>query len=609
MSTRHRWFAVYLALAVCLPSPNLPAKPPTAADSATGPVGLRDLIVLALQNDPELVALRLNIPIEEARKRAAWQWRDPEIRIGHSKDDNIQLDQPYYRSGSIRETINGDLNRTETGGRNGTTNETGSSQEIRETYYREKVIPGAHSDRIIRQESQNRFTNSSSTSAAQGFDPTTQTRSDTETFHTTTDETRYDSRDRFARDETTSIKARFWIPNPWEMRQRVKRAAREVELASYQVTQAERQVILRVRGEYEKLQYLYKKLEASRKKIPVIRAHIAREKELLGAGGEFTIDQSRFENIDIPTIEIEILTAEMELETAKRQLAMSVGLNDGSRIRLTDTLLRSTINLHSTDLDYLTRMAFAFRGEVGILKHEQAIAESELALVKSKNIPFFSFVEAAYAKDSTGRFHTNDNYGVQFGVILPLFSWLSKDEKVVEARIESFYGSLEANQKNIANEVAEAFRDVKSKAKFRDDIGAAVAKQKAVLEASATSLDGSPDLAAKERLRYRIESIRSESYEHILNADRLYNQSLIRLEQALGADLDQVFSFKFESPSGGPAAEVTAAAAAAEVPAYLSGVPKAQLVGKSADTTEPEKAARRGIFTRPVKGFPKFKNK
>ena len=648
MSTRHRWLAVYLTLTVCLSFSIFPSKLPATAVNAGGSVGLRELIELALQNDPELVALRLNLPVEEARKRAAWEWRDPEIRFGWGTDDNVQLEQPYTRSGVSRESIDGrsdsrdsstssdqrrsDDRSSSSNNERSSSSETGSSAETRAVRYSEKVIPGANFDRIIRRESERRSSNSRSdtrsntntTKTEPGLNPTNEIRSETgnesraesEKFHSSTQEKRYDSRDPFAKDESTSVRARIWLPNPFEMKQRVKRAAKEIDLATFRVREAERNVILTVREDYEELQYLHKKLQASRAKIPVIKAHLAREEALLGGGGEFTIDQSRFENIEIPTLEIDILNGELELENAKRDLAARVGLSDGSRIRLTDPLLRSTIQLQGTDLEYLTRMAFAFRGELGFLQHERAIAESDLAVLKSKRIPTIRYLEAAYGRNETGGYHTKDEYGIQLGVILPLFSWISKDEKVVEAQIEAYYGSLKSNQTNIANEVAEAFRSVKESAKHRNRVEAAVAKHKKMLEATASGLERSEDLAAKEKLRYRIESIRSESHIHLLEADRLYNRSLLRLEQTLGADLDQVFAVKFETFDESGGIEITAAAAASSHRYHTA--PKAQPVAKeivlpsqkvsAAAKVDPKK--RWGLLNRPKKpSVRKFKNR
>jgi outer membrane protein TolC len=579
MSTRHRWLAVYLSFAVSCPfsiptglaGSNAPGQP-------SGEVGLRELIELALENDPTLTALRLNIPVEEARKRAAVQWRDPEIRFAYDTDDNLQLDQPYERSGTVTETIDGSGSVSETGGNNGDFSESSSSSESRTTSFREKIIPGVDSDRIIRTENERRTTNGDKTST-DDRGTLDETSKGTETFRSKSDTTRYDSRDRLARDEGTVVKVRFWIPKPWEMKALVNQAAKQVDLANFEVTAAEREVILRVRDDYEKLQYLYKRLQSMATKIRVIEEHVAREKALLAAGGEFTLDQLSFEDIKVPGLKLAIDSANMELKAAKRELAASVGLADGSRIRVTDKLLRSTIDLQGTDLDYLTRMAYAHRGEIGILEHEQAITESELDVVKSKSIPWLSFIEAGYGRDSTGGEHRNDVYGFQLGVTLPLFSWLAKDEEVVQARIEAYYGSIAANKKNIANEVAEAFRTVKDAAKHRRRAEDAVATYTKKLEAEVKRLDGSEDLGAKERLRFDVESQRDEFYKYVLEADRLYNQSLIRLEQALGADLDQVFNVKFENVAGADVSdEVIAAAAESSGPSAPRAKPVPKLI-------------------------------
>ena len=595
MSFRHRWLAVSLALAVGIPLSH--PRPIHAGQDEKGSVGLRDLIVLALQNDPGLVALRSNIPVEVAKKRAAVQWRDPEIRVGFAKDDNLQLDQPYTRSGTATQTTGVSGNRQEIGGLNGSASQRGNSTENRTTNYTEKIIPGKNSDRIIRTETESRRTDANVTES-DNRGTFNKKSSESEVFRSTTDETRFHGRDLFARDETASIKVRFWIPKPWEKKALVNQAAKEVDLANYEVTAAERGVILEVREQYEDLQYLFKKLEASRRQIAVIEQHVANEKALLDAGGAFTLDQLSFEDIKIPGIKLAIDAAETELNAAKRALAARVGLADGSRIRVTDKLLRSSINLQGADLDYLTDMAFAHRGEVGILKHEQAIAKAELGIVKSKRIPWFSFIEGGYAQDVTGGDFTNDNYGVQVGVVLPLFSWLAKDIDVVEARIESYYASLEANQKNIANEVAEAFRSVKEATGHRSRTEAAVAQHAKAMEERAKGLEASEDLAAKEKLRYDTEIERYKLYDYILAADRLFNQSLIRLEQALGADLDQIFKVEFEPLADFRTGSYEVIASAASSPP-AAPVIRAKPVPETPDSkseSEVEKPKRKGLF-------------
>ena len=190
--------------------------------------------------------------------------------------------------------------------------------------------------------------------------------------------------------------------------------------------------------------------------------------------------------------------------------------------------------------------------------------------------------------------------------MLPLFSWLAKDEEVVQARIASYYGSLEANQKNIANQVAEAFRSVKESANYRNSVTGALAKYGKKIDSELAKLDESDDIAAKERLRYDIEVERDDYYKYILAADRLYNKSLIRLEQALGADLDQVFNTKFERIAGAKidSGEVLAAAAPSAKP---PAAPKAKAVPKkillktdkaTPPAPAPTKKKRTGLFDR-----------
>lgn len=550
MSSRHNREAVPRALFAWLGFLSIlfSGLPPADGEESApaGAVGLRELTVLALQNDPGLVALRHNIPVEEAKKRAAVQWRDPELRFGISRDANIQLDDPYTRSGTSTETFTTRGNSTESGGLNGNATGRETTSGTRTTSFTEQVIPGANSDRVIRTETERLQTQTSSRDT-DNRGTTNRSGSDSEVFRSRTDENVFHGRDRLARDQTASVKVRFWLPKPAEMKALIDQAARRVEMANYQITAAERQVILEVREQYEQLQFLSRKLAVSKSQISIIEKHVEREQKLLNSGGAFTLDQLSFEDLKIPGLELAVDAAEMELEAAKRALAARVGLADGSRIRVDDNLLRSGISLRDTDLDYLTLMAFAHRGEVGILQHEQAIAESELHLVKTKRIPWFSFLEAAYANDSTGGQHTNDNYGVQVGVILPLFSEIAKEEDVAEARLQSYYAMLEANQKSIANEVAEAFKSVNDATRHRARTNDAVARHSEKMARRAEDLEAAENLAAKEQLRYDTEMQQHKLREYQLSADRLYNQSLIRLEKALGADLDRVFRVEYET--------------------------------------------------------------
>ena len=126
-------------------------------------------------------------------------------------------------------------------------------------------------------------------------------------------------------------------------------------------------------------------------------------------------------------------------------------------------------------------------------------------------------------------------------------------KKIVEARIESYYATLEANQKNIANEVAEAFQSVREASSHRARTSAAVERHTRTMAKRSQDLEASADLAAKEKLRYDTDLERNKLQEYQLASDRLFNQSLIRLEKALGADLDRVLRVEYESlGAGGP---------------------------------------------------------
>ena len=234
---------------------------------------------------------------------------------------------------------------------------------------------------------------------------------------------------------------------------------------------------------------------------------------------------------------------------------------------------------------------------------------SDTRIREPSSSPTPSFLEG-WGRDRSGGYHTNDNYGIQLGVVLPLFSWLSKDQEIVETRIQSQYTVLAANKRHIANEVAEAFGAFQDAARSRSRSDAARARANRKLEAMADRLAGSEDPLAVERLRYDLESERDDFKKYILAADRRYNQAILRLEEALGADLDQVFNVKFESVAGARPDQGEVLASAAAQSTKYPDIPRAypvpkviELPSQKQDPATPEQG--RGLFRSLKRAFSK----
>ena len=145
---------------------------------------------------------------------------------------------------------------------------------------------------------------------------------------------------------------------------------------------------------------------------------------------------------------------------------------------------------------------------------------------------------------------------------------------------------------------------MKDATRYRARTEAAIAQHSEAMELRAQSLEASEDLAAKEQLRYDAEIERNNLYQYILVADRLFNQSLIRLEQALGADLDQVFKVEFEPLANAASPMISNAGivpVAAEREASKRSLIRATPVAANPDSSpEPEevgkKAKRETLF-------------
>jgi outer membrane protein TolC len=498
----------------------------------SGPLGLKELIAIALKNNPDLVELRGEITIGEARKIAEKDWRDPELRFARSWENDKELDKPYEERIVERSTDRiGDSNRDQSGSKKESATRTVSEETVR------KITPGADSDTIQETTTRRETTkgvekgvDSKGVGERLNFNRT-------ETLQRTTDREEFHGQDPLARDDDYSFRLRIYPPNPKEKKARLRRAQAEIDTTRAKLRSEERKVIAWVRNKYEEIQYLKAKIGISKQEEGTHEGFVKDLKVL--EGQTVTAEEVAMAGVTTVLSSFEIDAAQNAYDNAVGELAAKLGIVQASRIQIYDSLARPSLPLESRDLAYFIELAFANRGELQEILSEGQISEAELDVAKSKYMPWFNYVQVDYGINNTGGQQTSDNYGIQFGMSLPFFSWLGHEKAIYEAAVEARYATMGAIKNKITGEVANAYRAVKSsadlKARSESQYQSAMGKLKAAEALQMVDKDGA-------KLRYDAAKMKVKVSEARLGAQREYNKALLLFEEAIGSDISEIYS-------------------------------------------------------------------
>ena len=492
-------------------------------------VGLSELIALGIKNNPRLISLRGAITIAEAQKKAARDWPDPQIRFRKNWGSN-EIPAPFtetrtesYTQQLSRtvinedgqekksisdETVNRNISRTTTEGRDKTvieeTIEENSEEKITILPNPEIFEPGG-------------------------------TKTDAREMIRNGTETNFHDTDPFADEEDTQLQFRLYVPHPGIRKARLARAEQEIKLARAAALNQERDVVIKIREEYEQLQYLKAKIELLELEESAAKSYSEIQSKMLSSG-LITIDKIEY----IGSEGLSVEGAQIEFNSQRDNLAARVGLKNSQRIRITDKLISPSIDLDHTHLEYLIRMSLANRGELTTIRAKEKIAQSSLNESRAKKIPWFDYVQGGIGREEEGGQRTGESWGIQLAMSVPLFSWLGHESEVREAAVASYYSQKGATQTIITAEVVASYENLKRAKRYRDRA------QKHALAQKEYNIEFIERIKNTERhklekIRFEIAQNATKTTQQRLAAERTYNKALLQLEKALGTSLEKVF--------------------------------------------------------------------
>ena len=512
-----------------------------------GPLNLVQLIDLAIFNHPKTLEARRKLEVARARRLAATDLRDPELRFSYSTQTDVEVGDPYFESSLSRSGIDGTEDSHSS--RFGTGLEAGNNRfdyeslrfhETRLKRIEQEVIPGATRDKIITREFEVRQSNDSGHHSRNDLNTTAgSSRQRDYNFNggkhlrqVSKTTTYVNHRDVTQGSTSMGLLLRFPFPNLFEMHAKVQEANAEIAAADYNGKALENEIIIDLRGLYEDLAYQealqdsLAKLSAQRQEWSDFARTGALDKLASAAGNSTETRQA-------------ILESRMKAASLRSQIAQLAGLADPSRIAVTKDFRHRHLDLSALNEDYLIQMASVFRADLHFLMAKNDSARAAYRKERAALIPMAAFfdVGVGYQDDYRGRDSTE--FTARVGVTIPLWSWLINDaDKVPAAEARALSREIGRLHGNIETQVKTALQLIRLSQQTLAESEKEFAALQILMKNEALGGAG---------LSKNPQEIISESQEIMtkLNIERLKlhranNQAVLTLEQALGTRLEKV---------------------------------------------------------------------
>ena len=562
-----------VAPAAALSKPSLAAVPSAPAD---GPLERHDLIQLAIQGHPDFWRFRGEVAFYLQAEAAAYDWRDPELRIGFDHEFESDLSRAYEETRSINTTETGAIDSisntafTENDGSgdlagiiSGATQRqeqlTRSGQMTTETV--QKITPGKYEDIIERTtyEVEKRQDQSRENRQGPGFASENRAGSEYSRRRVLSRSREYRSHpnDVYG-DETFVVQARLFIPNPWEVKARAARARAEATLSNTRLRSEVRDLVFDVGRRYDELQFRYAWHQANQQLVDLQEENlkvIEEEAGRLSAVAATSGIRGLYDPSDLPKARLEISKAREEVFDSGREMALVreelgvlCGLADPGRIVLTNALRVRKISGEQLDVASLVELARAHRPDLGEMQARGEVERARLREVKAQRLPWINDLRVGFGRTSSDGYRDQDELTALLSLNLPLVSWWqNKSHRQHEEAMASFEEARKAMGQRIEGQVTFAVRAIHEATAALAQFAAGekrlyedVAKNRAEA-ATAGDKQARIELDAKEAL---IKSGRGR-----LQALYHYNQAVAHLELALGMPVEEAFA----APSPAPA--------------------------------------------------------
>ncbi len=523
----------------------------TEPKPAAHKLGLQALIDLAIAHDPDILRLKRQVDIERARAKFAAPRRSPELRLGYSHGSDPATPRPFteIREETVTESGNRSthLNRTEDS--SSTIRESENVRETTTRSTRRDVIPRKRGETVrttieerINESFSEQRTESVSSSGPEGRDNKNSTRRDSGSSSTRviSESVSERSLDRDSSDGSDQFSAqiRIFPRNPWETAAREERAKGAIFLSQYRHDAEVRALSNVIRKIYMELQFLRAQGGLSDNKLNFLGQEIAFHRKLFEAG-RGGADDLVATQIDAINLQKERQEAEGTLHAGKSSLAVMAHIEDLTRIDLGDAMIQREVDVNKLDLDQVLAAAMVAHNRAGILLLEQGLIRSDMAVVEAEKYPWLTLLSATYAYEERFNYKYQDEFSIVAGVTLPLFDWLSKEDKTEPYKLE--IQALEDRQVAIQEKLRYKIMLGLGRLKKSRTSAEAFAREYRTLKEGIVAMKDKLNNAGGLEANKQAMALKRHLVDldtRALGIDQEYARALLEFESMLGVDLD-----------------------------------------------------------------------
>jgi hypothetical protein len=258
--------------------------------------------------------------------------------------------------------------------------------------------------------------------------------------------------------------------------------------------------------------------------------------------------RSQFDPADVPRARLEISKAReevfdsgREMALVREQLGLLCGLDDASRILLTNSLRLRKISEGQLDQESLVALARAHRPDLGEMRARGDVHRARLREVKALRLPWINDLRVGWSQTSADGYRDQDEFTALLSLSLPLFSWWqNKDHRQHEEAIVSFDQAQIALGGRIDSQVSFASRAVRQAAESLSEFSRG---EKLLLEdLKKNDVDAASAGDKGARIRNASDEAKIKSSRGRLQALYHYNQAVAHLELAIGLPIEEAFA-------------------------------------------------------------------
>jgi|GEM_PF-1560331 len=550
--------------------PELPAIPHAAAD---GPLSRSDLVQLAVQAHPDFWRFRGEVAFYLQAEAAAYDWRDPELRIGYDHEFEADLSRPYEETRSINTTEAGIFDTTSStsfteydgSGDPPTIGNTSRRESVSQkrkitTETVRKITPGKYQDLIEEttyELDRRRENQQENRRGPLNASENQRTREDSRRrVVSRSREYRTHPNDVYG-DETFVVAVRLFIPNPLEVKARAARARAEASLSSKRLRAEVRDLVFDVGRRYDELQFRYAWHQANIRLSELQQRnlqHVAEESARLAETAATPGLSNLYDPSDLPKARLEISKAReevfdsgRELALVKEELCLLCGIDDPGRIVLTNALRLRKISEGQLDLASLVELARAHRPDFGEMQARGDVERARLREVKALRLPWINDLRVGWGRTISDGYQDQDELTALLTLNLPLFSWWqNKEHRQHEEAIANFEEARNVLGQRIDSQVAFAIRAVRDASSSLAQFSEGERLLREDLKKNRAEAETAGNKA--ERIKIDADEALIKSGRGRLQALYHYNQAVAHLELALGVPIEEAFASSAKAP-------------------------------------------------------------